>query len=86
MSLGHITLNTFMAICTEGFLVEPNNCQSAFPSNFNEDSDVEEENNCPALWARILGQTRWTNPLGLHVTPSSLCINIILIKNYHRNM
>ena len=61
MLLGHITLNEFIAIFTEGFGAEPCNWQSAFPTNFKERLACRSEKICPTFWTRILGLTRWTN-------------------------
>jgi len=61
MLWGHMTLNEFIAICTEGFREIPCNWPSAFTLISRKASDVEEEKVCLTLWARILGKTRWNH-------------------------
>ena len=85
MLLGHITLNAFIAICTEGFREELYNGQSAFPSNFKERLECRRGKNV----SNNLGENTRSNkmdPHGLHITGLSLITYTILTNNYNRNM
>ena len=85
MLLGHMTLNAFMASCTEGFRREPCNWQSAFPSNSKERLACRSGKNLSNTMGENARSNK-RNPHGLHITRFSLITYIILTNNYHRNM